>query len=78
MAVETGFEPAIRFPAYTLSKRAPSTTRPLHRLPHYITDSIFHRKIIFIVLKKSTLEKNFSRNYNGAQYYTGGAKNKWS
>ena len=27
-----GFEPSIRFPAYTLSKRAPSATRPpLHR-----------------------------------------------
>ena len=23
-----GFEPSIRFPAYTLSKRAPSATRP--------------------------------------------------
>src|SRR5262245_42543153 len=28
MAERTGFEPAIRFPVYTLSKRAPSTTRP--------------------------------------------------
>ena len=28
MAEGAGFEPAIRFPAYTLSRRAPSTTRP--------------------------------------------------
>ena len=28
MAERTGFEPAITFPLYTLSKRAPSTTRP--------------------------------------------------
>ena len=28
MAERMGFEPTIRSPAYTLSKRAPSTTRP--------------------------------------------------
>ena len=28
MAEREGFEPSIRFPVYTLSKRAPSTTRP--------------------------------------------------
>ncbi len=28
MAEGAGFEPAIRFPVYTLSRRAPSTTRP--------------------------------------------------
>jgi hypothetical protein len=28
MAEGEGFEPSIRFPAYTLSKRAPSATRP--------------------------------------------------
>ena len=28
LAEEAGFEPAIRFPVYTLSRRAPSTTRP--------------------------------------------------
>ena len=33
MAEGEGFEPLIRFPAYTLSKRAPSATRPpLHRV----------------------------------------------
>ena len=33
MAEGEGFEPSIRFPAYTLSKRAPSATRPpLHRV----------------------------------------------
>ena len=32
MAEGEGFEPSIRLPAYTLSKRAPSATRPpLHR-----------------------------------------------
>src|SRR5262245_59175649 len=28
VAVRVGFEPTIRFPVYTLSKRAPSATRP--------------------------------------------------
>ena len=28
LAEGEGFEPSIRLPAYTLSKRAPSTTRP--------------------------------------------------
>ncbi len=32
MAEGEGFEPSIRFPVYTLSRRAPSTTRP--PLPH--------------------------------------------
>src|SRR5262245_2697420 len=31
LAVRVGFEPTIGFPLYTLSKRAPSTTRPPHR-----------------------------------------------
>gem|GEM_PF-6904031 len=31
MAVRQGFEPWRRSPAYTLSRRAPSTTRPPHR-----------------------------------------------
>ena len=36
MAERMGFEPMIEFPLYTLSKRAPSTTRPpLHKLMKY-------------------------------------------
>ena len=36
VAEGAGFEPAIRFPVYTLSKRAPSATRPpLHILNDY-------------------------------------------
>jgi hypothetical protein len=31
MAVKKGFEPLIQFPVYTLSRRAPSATRTLHR-----------------------------------------------
>jgi hypothetical protein len=34
LAEGAGFEPAIRSPAYTLSRRAPSTTRPPLRRPH--------------------------------------------
>jgi hypothetical protein len=34
LAEGAGFEPAIRFPAYTLSRRAPSTARP--PLPHRV------------------------------------------
>src|SRR6266481_4793629 len=32
LAEREGFEPSIEFPLYTLSKRAPSTTRPSLRL----------------------------------------------
>jgi hypothetical protein len=37
MAEGKGFEPLRRLPAYTLSRRAPSTTRPplLGKVPHY-------------------------------------------
>ena len=35
VAVSEGFEPSLRFPVNTLSKRAPSTTRP----PHPTTDA---------------------------------------
>lgn len=31
MAVRGGFEPPMQFPTYTLSRRAPSTTRTSHR-----------------------------------------------
>ena len=40
MAEETGFEPANELPRYTLSKRAPSTTRTLFRSPNYTTQKI--------------------------------------
>src|SRR4051812_49675319 len=33
VAEGAGFEPAIPFPVYTLSRRAPSTTRPPLRIP---------------------------------------------
>ncbi len=35
LAEEMGFEPTVRLPAHTLSKRAPSTTRTLFQLTHY-------------------------------------------
>lgn len=37
MAVRGGFEPPMQFPTYTLSRRAPSTTRTSHRLCINIT-----------------------------------------
>ncbi len=46
VAERTGFEPAIRLLPYTLSKRAPSTTRPsLHSNVdlHQLVPSIVHR-----------------------------------
>ena len=36
MAVREGFEPSIEFPLYTLSRRAPSTTRTSHRFEDFI------------------------------------------
>ena len=36
MAVREGFEPSLEFPLNTLSKRAPSTTRPSLQ-PFYVT-----------------------------------------
>ena len=40
VAVREGFEPSIRFPVYTRSRRAPSTTRPPHhrRIPPILRD----------------------------------------
>src|SRR3990170_4846845 len=35
-----GFEPSIRFPVYTLSRRAPSTTRPPLRIAGMPCDSV--------------------------------------
>lgn len=35
LAERAGFEPALRFPVNTLSRRAPSTTRPPLRLKHF-------------------------------------------
>jgi predicted transcriptional regulator len=40
MAVRVGFEPTIRFPVYTLSKRAPSTTRPPHLRPRVMHGTV--------------------------------------
>ena len=43
MAEGAGFEPAIRFPIYTLSRRAPSTTRPpLRRADRHIASVRLH------------------------------------
>lgn len=40
MAVRGGFEPPIHFRIYTLSRRAPSTTRTSHRITKkYLKDS---------------------------------------
>src|SRR5258708_16568640 len=41
LAEREGFEPSIQFPVYTLSKRAPSTTRPSLRR-HLGTPSGYH------------------------------------
>ena len=46
LAERTGFEPAIRLPAYTLSKRAPSATRPsLRTFPILAKVSAFHGSV---------------------------------
>ena len=42
LAERMGFEPMIEFPLYTLSKRAPSTTRPPL---HYFSFDIFNTPI---------------------------------
>lgn len=53
MAERQGFEPWRRFPAYTLSRRAPSTTRPPLRIP--LTGYARRR------------ERGYMQNYWGAQ-----------
>ena len=42
MAEREGFEPSIEFPLYTLSKRAPSTTRPSLRRGCGAETSVYH------------------------------------
>ena len=44
MAEREGFEPSIEFPLYTLSKRAPSTTRPSLPVMTVRDYSVNHRK----------------------------------
>ena len=39
LAERTGFEPAIELPQYTLSKRAPSTTRPSLHARYILADT---------------------------------------
>lgn len=47
MAERTGFEPAIALPQYTLSKRAPSTTRPpLHAVTVQILYQLYNLPFI--------------------------------
>ena len=51
MAERMGFEPMIELPLYTLSKRAPSTTRPPLRISfNYkleISIKLFNKRIIY-------------------------------
>ncbi len=49
LAEGAGFEPAIRFPAYTLSRRAPSTTRPpLHCSVSWTKESTYALPVGFL------------------------------
>ena len=41
MAVEVGFEPTEGLPLHTLSRRAPSATRRLHRRRAYLSEQAF-------------------------------------
>ncbi len=50
LAVRVGFEPTRQFPVYTLSKRAPSTTRPPHQADRTHND-------LMIVPKKELSKK---------------------
>ena len=56
MAERKGFEPLKRFPVYTLSKRAPSTTRP----PLQISLSIIDHSLHYIFILKYKLLMNIS------------------
>lgn len=49
MAVRGGFEPPMRFPTYTLSRRAPSTTRTSHHkgTGREYKDFLFFRQAFF-------------------------------
>ena len=84
MAERMGFEPMIEFPPYTLSKRAPSTTRPpLHLFYKYIFDnyliilfSFLKFKLeltgsIFIVSFFMLININFIRIYHYITYING-------
>lgn len=44
MAEDKGFEPSKELPPYTLSKRAPSTTRPILQTFKFINMSVFISK----------------------------------
>ena len=48
MAETKGFEPSRRFPAYSLSRGAPSTTRPRLRWPVYPCLSSRYKAIFYV------------------------------
>ena len=62
MAEREGFEPSRRFPAYTLSRRAPSTTRPPLRISN--DRNIAKNQLISLIwfnAKSTDLVRNIAR-----------------
>ena len=65
LAERKGFEPLVRFPVHTLSKRAPSTTRTSLRLESMIceqSETVYRKTLLRIVL---------FRDQTGIQQFTG-------
>ena len=58
MAERMGFEPMKEFPLYTLSKRAPSTTRPPLQKDYYKINFLNFERLLTIYLGK--LSSNFT------------------
>ena len=62
LAEREGFEPSLEFPLNTLSKRAPSTTRPSLQ-PFYVTSFCYGRRLGELKLA-SQAEEAFVRKLN--------------
>ena len=69
MAERTGFEPAIALPQYTLSKRAPSTTRPSLHILYIIqaaAQACAYRFTLFRSSASSSSHKQACRRFRSA------------
>ena len=58
LAERAGFEPALQFPVNTLSRRAPSTTRPPLRVS---LDAFLHKQLVTPLAKQAALRSKFGR-----------------
>ena len=73
MAVKKGFEPLIQFPVYTLSRRAPSATRTLHRF----SANLFGLSRRANVVESARDGKAFLQDFHALKQSLGFLRRRW-